>query len=92
MQDQQHIAETENENQDEVHAQEEHQIEDDTADNQMLGEQSENEQQIAEVEKVEFNIGKNTDQETKDIYPGVSNQKRVRIRAEQLSNEGQAKK
>eukprot|EP00972_Heterocapsa_arctica_P072697 10732068-Heterocapsa_arctica.AAC.1 len=55
MQYQQHIAETENEHQDEVHAQEEHHIEDDTADTQIFGEQSDNEHKIAEVEKVEHN-------------------------------------
>eukprot|EP00972_Heterocapsa_arctica_P058896 8679792-Heterocapsa_arctica.AAC.1 len=40
MQDQQHIAETENKHEEEVHAQEEHHIEDDTADTHILGEQS----------------------------------------------------
>eukprot|EP00972_Heterocapsa_arctica_P043771 6462102-Heterocapsa_arctica.AAC.1 len=55
MQYQQHIAETENENEEELHAQGEHQIEDDTADTQILGEQSENEHNIAEVTKVEHN-------------------------------------
>eukprot|EP00972_Heterocapsa_arctica_P034324 5056019-Heterocapsa_arctica.AAC.1 len=57
-----------------------------------MGEQSANEHKIAEVEKVEHNSGKTTDQETKDIYPGVSSQKRVIIRAEQLFKEGQANK
>eukprot|EP00972_Heterocapsa_arctica_P111673 16427453-Heterocapsa_arctica.AAC.1 len=55
MQDQQHIAETENGNQDEVRAQEEHHFEDDTADAQIMGEQSDNEHKIAEVEQVEHN-------------------------------------
>eukprot|EP00972_Heterocapsa_arctica_P031674 4665276-Heterocapsa_arctica.AAC.1 len=72
MQDQQHIAETENENEEEVRAHEERQIEDDTADTQILREQSDNEHKIAEVAKVEHNTGKNTDQETTDIYPGAS--------------------
>eukprot|EP00972_Heterocapsa_arctica_P034238 5043535-Heterocapsa_arctica.AAC.1 len=52
-----------------------------------MGEQSDNERQLAEVEKAEHNSGNNTDQETKDIYPGVSSQKRVIIRAEQLFKE-----
>eukprot|EP00972_Heterocapsa_arctica_P038836 5723097-Heterocapsa_arctica.AAC.1 len=33
-----------------------------------------------------------SDHKAKDIYPGVSNQKRVRIRAEELFGEGQANK
>eukprot|EP00972_Heterocapsa_arctica_P031793 4684683-Heterocapsa_arctica.AAC.1 len=50
----------------------------------------------------EQNIGKgkqgkdqtyhNSDHEGKDIYPGVSSQKRIRIRAGQLFREGQANK
>eukprot|EP00972_Heterocapsa_arctica_P080346 11840969-Heterocapsa_arctica.AAC.1 len=57
-----------------------------------MGEQSDNEHQITEVEKAEHNSGKNTDQGTKDIYPGVSSQQRLRIRAEQLFKEGQGNK
>eukprot|EP00972_Heterocapsa_arctica_P040086 5905452-Heterocapsa_arctica.AAC.1 len=57
-----------------------------------MGEQLDNEHQLPEVEKAEHNSGINTDQETKDIYPGVSSQKPVIIRAEQLFKEGQANK
>eukprot|EP00972_Heterocapsa_arctica_P059304 8745817-Heterocapsa_arctica.AAC.1 len=92
MQDQQHIAETENAKEDEVHAQEEHQMEDDIKDTQIFGEQTENEHKIAEIGKVEQNTGKHTDQERKYIYPRVSNQRRFIIRAEQLFKEGQANK
>eukprot|EP00972_Heterocapsa_arctica_P002996 441438-Heterocapsa_arctica.AAC.1 len=92
MQDQQHIVGTESGNQEEARVQEEHQIEDNADDAQIMGEQSDNEHQILEVEKAEHNSGKNTDQEPKDIDHGVSSQKRVRIKAEQLFEEGQANK
>eukprot|EP00972_Heterocapsa_arctica_P022113 3253505-Heterocapsa_arctica.AAC.1 len=53
VQEQQHIAETENGNQDDVQAQEEHLIEDDTADTQTFWENAENDHKTAEVEKDE---------------------------------------
>eukprot|EP00972_Heterocapsa_arctica_P101693 14984338-Heterocapsa_arctica.AAC.1 len=55
IQSQQHIAETENEKEDEVHAQEEHQMEDDIKDAQIFWEQTDNDHKIDEIAKVEQN-------------------------------------
>eukprot|EP00972_Heterocapsa_arctica_P030882 4543556-Heterocapsa_arctica.AAC.1 len=49
------------------------------ADSQMTGEQKEDTEPKVAIKK-------------KDIYPGVSSQKRVKLRAEQLFKEGQADK
>eukprot|EP00972_Heterocapsa_arctica_P105988 15612072-Heterocapsa_arctica.AAC.1 len=59
-------------------------MEEETNDTQIFGEQTDEYYKIAENTKVEQSIGSNSDHDGKDIYPGVSSQKRVRIRAEQL--------
>eukprot|EP00972_Heterocapsa_arctica_P096185 14190209-Heterocapsa_arctica.AAC.1 len=62
MQVQQHIAGTESKKEDEVYAQEEHRMEDDTHDTHILGEHAENEKETAESDEVEQNTVKNADQ------------------------------